>query len=168
VGYIRGYTCGIRENGGQYTHGALWGALGCIFAGMNNEALTILSCANPALKYSDRALGKKYKKEPYVISADIYSGKYGGTGGWSWYTGAAAWFYRIMLEYVYGLKLGAEQTIISAKPITPFNGEITLSNCVLKIRADVNISKPTINGHPIEFPVKLTEGIWELELPVIE
>ena len=167
VGYIRGYVYGIRENGGQYTHGALWGALGCIIAGMHKEALDILDCVNPATRYENRALGKKYKNEPYAISADIYGGRFAGVGGWSWYTGAAAWYYRILLEYVYGIRLGADRKIISVKPIVPFSGEIIIDNSRLKITASRDFGCCKLNGKEISFPIYLPHGDCELEVPLI-
>ncbi len=165
VGYIRGYASGIRENGGQYTHGALWGALGCIAADMQEEALLILACADPASRSADRELAEKYKTEPYVISADIYSGEFSGRGGWSWYTGAAAWFYRIMIEYVLGLKFGADQTLLSAKPIIPYEAEMVLGKSSVHVRSSADIQTPLLNGEKIEFPFQLKEGKYILELP---
>jgi cyclic beta-1,2-glucan synthetase len=166
VGYIRGYVSGIRENGGQYTHGALWGALGMIKCGLNEEALKILECANPCARCEDKTLARIYKAEPYVIAADVYSGEFLGRGGWSWYTGAAAWFYKIMLENVLGLKFGADQTIISAKPIIPYEAEIKLGNSELRITASRETEKPLINGQKSKFPLKLPNGAHTLELPI--
>ena len=166
VGYIRGYVSGIRENGGQYTHGALWGALGMLKCGLNEEALRILECANPCARCEDKALARIYKAEPYVISADVYSGEFSGRGGWSWYTGAAAWFYKIMLENVLGLKLGSDQTVISAKPIIPFEAEIKLGNAELRITASNTIKKTVLDGSETVFPLKLQNGFHTLELPL--
>ncbi len=166
VGYIRGYVSGIRENGGQYTHGALWGALGMLKCGLKDEAQDVLECANPCARCKDKLLSKLYKAEPYVIAADVYSGEFSGRGGWSWYTGAAAWYYKIMLEEVLGLKFGAEKTILSAKPIIPFECEITLKNTVLRIVASNEIKTPRLDGIGTEFPLKLDIGNHVLELPL--
>ena len=166
VGYIRGYISGVRENGGQYTHGALWGALGCISAGMNEEALLILDCANPASRCNDKLLAKKYKNEPYAVSADIYSSGREGRGGWSWYTGAASWLYKIMLENVLGIRLGAEQTLISASPIISFEADIEWGNAKLHITASDKISDPLLNGEKVVFPLKLPDGDSTISLPV--
>ena len=166
VGYIRGYVAGIRENGGQYTHGALWGALGFLLCGMNEEALLILDCANPAVRCSDKDSARAYKTEPYAIAADIYSGQYAGRGGWSWYTGAASWYYKIMLEYVLGLKFGANKTLLSANPIIEFEANISLGNAVLHIKASHGIDKTTLNGDEIQFPLTLTDGNHVLEIQV--
>ena len=166
VGYIRGYVAGIRENGGQYTHGALWGALGCFSVGMAEEGLKILDCANPITRYADRALGNRYKTEPYAVTADIYSGKFGGRGGWSWYTGAAAWLYRISLEYVYGIKLGGYQTLLSAKPIIPYTAEIQTGNASIHVFAAENITEPKLDGENVRFPIAIPNGKHILELPI--
>ncbi len=167
VGYIRGYVAGIRENGGQYSHGALWGALGCIKAGMYTEALAILDCVNPVSRMEDKALSKKYKAEPYVISADIYSGEFGGRGGWSWYTGASSWFYKIMLSEVYGIKIGANQTLISAEPILPFKAEVQFANSKLTITASAENKNVVFNGKIAHFPLEIPNGDNNLEIPLI-
>ena len=168
VGYIRGYVAGIRENGGQYTHGALWGALGFLASGMTEEALTVLECANPATRCIDKSLSQSYKTEPYAIAADIYSGDRSGRGGWSWYTGAASWFYRIMLEYVLGLKLGPDQTLLNASPVIAFDAEITLGNAKLHITATRDETVATLNGEKASFPLKLQDGEHYLRLPIKE
>ncbi len=168
VGYIRGYVAGIRENGGQYTHGALWGALGFLVSGMTEEALTVLECANPATRCTDKSLARLYKNEPYAISADIYSGTHSGRGGWSWYTGAASWFYRIMLENVLGLKLGANQAILAASPVIAFECNVVHGNATLDVVASREVISPTLDGAEVTFPLKLTDGEHILRLPIKE
>lgn len=100
-GYIASYPPGVRENGGQYTHGAIWLAMGCLQAGMKKEGLEILRMIAPP--GADNGI---YRAEPWVIAADV-SGAVGREGrcGWSWYTGSAGWFYRVVLEDLLGLKL---------------------------------------------------------------
>jgi cyclic beta-1,2-glucan synthetase len=99
-GYIAGYLPGVRENGGQYTHAAIWLALACLKAGLTNEGWEILSALLP-LNHDQSA----YKTEPYVLTADVYANpQHTGRGGWSWYTGAAAWFYKTVIEELLGLK----------------------------------------------------------------
>lgn len=168
VGYIRGYVAGIRENGGQYTHGALWGALGCLVSGMTEEALLILDCANPASRSAEKDLAARYKVEPYAVAADIYSASHAGRGGWSWYTGAASWYYRIMLEYVLGLKLGANQTLISASPVVAFESTLTHGNAKLYVTASYGIKTPVLDGKTVSFPLALADGEHKLELPIKE
>lgn len=166
VGYIRGYVAGIRENGGQYTHGALWGALGFLSVGMVEEALTVLECANPATRNVDRSLSSRYKVEPYVVSADVYSGEHAGRGGWSWYTGAASWFYRIMLEHILGLKFGAGRVLLSAMPVIAFNAEITLGNAKLQITATREVTEATVDGEKASFPLRFKDGEHLIRLPI--
>ena len=166
VGYIRGYVAGIRENGGQYSHGVLWGALACAKMGMIDEALKILNCVNPINRMENKGLSKKYKVEPYVISADIYHGKHGGRGGWSWYTGAASWYYKIMLEHIFGIKLGANQTLLSAKPLTEYEMEIIFGSARLTISASKDYEEAKLNGEHAEFPLTLQSGENKLELPL--
>ena len=166
VGYIRGYVAGIRENGGQYTHGALWGALGFLAVGMTEEALAVLECANPAARCTDKELASRYKTEPYAVAADIYSGDHSGRGGWSWYTGAASWLYRIMLERVLGLKFGADGVLLSATPIIPFNAQISLCDARLNIIASEDVTSPTLDGENITFPLKLNGGEHTVCLPI--
>ncbi len=102
-GYIRDYPPGIRENGGQYTHGALW--LLSAYAGMGDtdRVALLLDYLNPLKK--TEAERKVYRVEPYVVAADVYSvPPYAGRGGWSWYTGAASWFYRVLIKDILGLE----------------------------------------------------------------
>jgi cellobiose phosphorylase len=105
-GYIRGYVPGVRENGGQYTHGAIWTAMA--FAAMGDcdrawELLTMINPANHAKSAADLAV---YKVEPYVVAADVYGCvPHIGRGGWSWYTGSAGWMYRLIIESLLGLRL---------------------------------------------------------------
>ena len=160
VGYIRGYVAGIRENGGQYSHGALWGALGCINAGLYDEALKILDCVNPITHARD----PRYKNEPYAVSADIYSGEFSGRGGWSWYTGAASWYYKIMLDCVIGLRLGAGDCILSAKPLIEYELDIELDNCRLRVISSRENDVDELDSVPIGFPLKLGRGEHVLRL----
>jgi cellobiose phosphorylase len=104
-GYIRGYPPGVRENGGQYTHAALWLAMAFARKGDGNRAGEILRILNPIEHARDSTDVWRYAVEPYVIAADVYRlpGRI-GQGGWSWYTGSAAWMYRVWTEEVLGLK----------------------------------------------------------------
>jgi len=105
-GYIKGYVPGIRENGGQYTHAAVWGAMGFLASGDYKKGREIIEALNPAIRCADKELADIYRIEPYVLSGDIYSNEsHTGRGGWSWYTGSAAWYYRIILENLLGIEL---------------------------------------------------------------
>lgn len=105
-GYIKGYPPGVRENGGQYTHAALWYASALAYQGKGDEAFKILKMLNPINHALTEEAVEKYRVEPYVVSADIYSlCGHVGQGGWTWYTGSAGVMYRVWLEDVIGFKL---------------------------------------------------------------
>jgi cyclic beta-1,2-glucan synthetase len=105
-GYIQGYLPGIRENGGQYTHAALWTALAWIRMGEGGKAGELLSLMNPINHARTSAQVERYRTEPYVVAADVYSHPaHTGRGGWTWYTGSAAWMYRVGVEGLLGISL---------------------------------------------------------------
>ncbi len=98
-GYIRGYPAGVRENGAQYTHGACWLLLALIRMGREQEAHAVLEMLLPPNHSDTKAAADRYRVEPYVMAADVYSAPpHEGRGGWTWYTGAAAWMYNCILE----------------------------------------------------------------------
>ncbi|MCM1512292.1 MAG: cyclic beta 1-2 glucan synthetase [Oxalobacter formigenes] len=105
-GYIKGYVPGVRENGGQYTHAAIWAAMA--FAKLKNNRLAweLFNLINPVNHSLDPESVRQYKVEPYVIAADIYAlSPHEGRGGWTWYTGSAGWMYRLILESLIGISL---------------------------------------------------------------
>jgi cyclic beta-1,2-glucan synthetase len=105
-GYIKGYLPGIRENGGQYTHAAIWSVIAFAMLGDGDKAGELFSMLNPINHASTLAAIQRYKVEPYVASADIYSmPPHVGRGGWTWYTGSAGWMYRAGLESILGFRL---------------------------------------------------------------
>ncbi|PYO10032.1 MAG: carbohydrate-binding protein [Gemmatimonadetes bacterium] len=112
-GYIQGYLPGVRENGAQYTHAALWAVLATALQGHGDRAFELFQMLNP-ITHADTADGVDvYKVEPYVIAADVYTAKgHLGRGGWTWYTGSASWMYRIALEAVLGFRQRGEQLFI--------------------------------------------------------
>jgi cyclic beta-1,2-glucan glucanotransferase len=104
-GYIKGYPPGIRENGGQYTHAAAWSVIAHTKLGDGDKAAELFSLLNPINHASTRASVHRYKVEPYVVAADIYSEPpHVGRGGWTWYTGSAGWMYRAGIESILGLR----------------------------------------------------------------
>ncbi len=114
-GYIKGYPPGIRENGGQYTHAATWTVIAQAILGNGTQAAKLFSFLNPISHTSTRADVQRYKVEPYVVAADVYSvTPHVGRGGWTWYTGSASWMYRAGLEWILGLRVRAGQTVIDA------------------------------------------------------
>jgi cyclic beta-1,2-glucan synthetase len=105
-GYIKGYPPGIRENGGQYTHAATWSVIAFALLGQADKAADLFSMLNPINRATTRAAAHRYKVEPYVIAADVYSVVPPvGRGGWTWYTGSAGWMYRAGLEWILGFRL---------------------------------------------------------------
>lgn len=117
-GYIKGYPPGIRENGGQYTHAALWAALAFARQGDGDRAGELLSMLNPIRHSDSPGATDRYKVEPYVIAADVYSHPpHVGRGGWTWYTGSAAWMVRVALEGLLGFRI--EGTHLRVDPCIP-------------------------------------------------
>ncbi len=105
-GYIKGYLPGVRENGGQYTHAAIWSVLAFAALGDGDKAGELFSLLNPINHASSRAGVYRYKVEPYVVAADIYAEPpHIGRGGWTWYTGSAGWMYRAGIEWILGFRL---------------------------------------------------------------
>jgi cyclic beta-1,2-glucan glucanotransferase len=105
-GYIRGYVPGVRENGGQYTHAAIWAAMAFAAMGDSARAWELFGIINP-VNHSRSSEGLAvYKVEPYVMAADVYAvAPHTGRGGWTWYTGSAGWMYRLIIESLLGLRL---------------------------------------------------------------
>lgn len=103
-GYIKGYLPGIRENGGQYTHAAIWTAMAIAELGNGDEAVELFHMLNPINHARSMQEVEQYKVEPYVVAADVYAHpSHIGRGGWTWYTGSAGWLYRLGLESILGL-----------------------------------------------------------------
>jgi cyclic beta-1,2-glucan synthetase len=154
-GYIKGYSPGFRENGGQYTHGAVWLAMGLFLSGMTDAGWEILEALLPQGRPND-----VYRTEPYVIAADVYSAAgHIGRGGWTWYTGAAGWFRRVALENLLGLQL--RDGCLTIDPVLPsfwegYEADWTDSGQTYHIRVgkagDVSV---TVNGIPAEDDKKI-------------
>ena len=105
-GYIKGYVPGVRENGGQYTHAAIWVAMAFAALGDSRRAWELLAMINPVNHASSPKRLETYKVEPYVVAADVYAlSPHTGRGGWTWYTGSAGWMYRLIVESLLGLRL---------------------------------------------------------------
>jgi cyclic beta-1,2-glucan synthetase len=104
-GYIKGYVPGVRENGGQYTHAAIWAAMAFAELGDERRAWELFAMINPIGHTSSAAALATYKVEPYVMAADVYAAApHTGRGGWTWYTGSAGWMYRLAVESLLGLR----------------------------------------------------------------
>ncbi|MGZ3621238.1 MAG: GH36-type glycosyl hydrolase domain-containing protein, partial [Candidatus Binataceae bacterium] len=141
-GYIKGYPPGIRENGGQYTHAAVWSVIAFAMLGDGDKAAELFSILNPISHSSTRAAVHRYKVEPYVACADVYSmPPHSGRGGWTWYTGSAGWMYRAGLEWMLGFRLRGEKLLID--PCIPggWRGfEITFRYC--SARYEIAVENP--------------------------
>jgi cellobiose phosphorylase len=119
-GYIRGYVPGVRENGGQYTHAAIWAAMA--FAGLDDpeRAWELLAMINPINHGNSPRAIALYRAEPYVVAADVYAvAPHTGRGGWTWYTGSAGWMYRLIVESLLGVRREAQR--LTFAPRLPAN-----------------------------------------------
>ncbi len=115
-GYIKGYIPGVRENGGQYTHGAIWTAMAFALMGENERAWELFALLNPMQHGATAEQIATYKVEPYVIAADVYAvAPHIGRGGWTWYTGSAAWMYRLLTETLLGIHLEGNRLRITPR-----------------------------------------------------
>lgn len=116
-GYIKGYVPGVRENGGQYTHAAIWAAMAFARLGDRTRAWEIFDMINPVNHARTPEESATYKGEPYVVAADVYgAAPHTGRGGWTWYTGSAAWMYRLVMESLLGLSLEVDRLRIAPCP----------------------------------------------------
>jgi cyclic beta-1,2-glucan synthetase len=109
-GYIKGYVPGVRENGGQYTHGAVWAVMAFAALGDSKRAWQLFDMINPISHSATAASAELYRVEPYVVAADVYAvPPHTGRGGWTWYTGSAGWMYRLITESLLGLHLDVDK-----------------------------------------------------------
>ena len=139
-GYIRAYPPGIRENGGQYTHGATWSVFAYAELGREDRAGSLFSLLNPVNHARTPAEVATYRVEPYVVAADVYSvDPHVGRGGWTWYTGASGWLYRAGLEAVLGLEVEGDR--LRVHPCLPPDwtfAEVTLSQRRWRVRVTIS------------------------------
>ena len=117
-GYIKGYVPGVRENGGQYTHAAIWTAMAFAALGDGSRAWELLGMINPVGHGNTPEEVARYRVEPYVVAADVYGvAPHTGRGGWTWYTGSAGWLYRLLVESLLGITL--ERDVLRITPCLP-------------------------------------------------
>jgi cellobiose phosphorylase len=115
-GYIKGYIPGVRENGGQYTHGAIWTTMAFALMGDTDRAWDLFALLNPVHHSATPGQIAAYKVEPYVVAGDVYAvAPHIGRGGWTWYTGSAGWMYRLLLETLLGVNLEGDQLRLTPK-----------------------------------------------------
>ena len=142
-GYIKGYPPGVRENGGQYTHAAVWIVMALAKLGSGDEATEFFHMLNPVNHGRTAADVARYKTEPYVVAGDVYSRQpHGGRGGWSWYTGAAGWMYRAGIESILGLRRRGDTFAID--PCIPSSWpEYRISWRFLDSRYEITVTNPS-------------------------
>ncbi|MBK7367774.1 MAG: glycosyl transferase [Candidatus Eisenbacteria bacterium] len=167
-GYIKGYVAGVRENGGQYTHGVLWVVRAMAELGRRDRAAALLAMLSPVRHTATAERVARYQTEPYVIVADVYGeAPHVGRGGWTWYTGSAGWMFRIAVESVLGVTLVNGESV-RVKPCIPdewpgyeMDYRVPGTQAVLEIRVSNPegcsraVTGATIDGQPV--PVKAGE-----------
>jgi cyclic beta-1,2-glucan synthetase len=155
-GYIKGYLPGLRENGGQYTHAAIWVLMAQAMLGRQQQVGELLRMLNPVRRAATQDGAKTYRVEPYVIAADIYSGSgIAQRGGWTWYTGAAGWMYRAVLEQVLGIRVSGD--VLRVVPCVPADWpefEVSLQlpqvDYVVRMkRGPVKVASLLLDGAPV-------------------
>ncbi len=160
-GYIKNYIPGMRENGGQYTHAAVWLAIAAAMLHDNNMAQTLFTMLNPIYLTQNRKDALRYEKEPYVMTADIaLSPPYAGRGGWSWYTGSAGWMYQGLLNWFLGIRKEGNELVID--PTTPaifgdFSIEYRHGSSLYEIRVEGR-SKGVLTTEAITVDGKFIQG----------
>ncbi|TRL37051.1 GH36-type glycosyl hydrolase domain-containing protein [Rhizobium straminoryzae] len=151
-GYIKAYPPGVRENGGQYTHAAIWVVLALAALKRGDDAWKAFKLLNPVNHALDRAAADHYRVEPYVVAADVYGvGDLTGRGGWTWYTGSAGWLYRAAVEGILGIRREGDRLFI--RPVLPtewngFSAELTLDDKTYAIAVEManGEARVTVNG----------------------
>ena len=177
-GYIKDYLPGTRENGGQYTHAAIWVIIAKAMLGFGDEATELFRMINPIEHSKTKELANKYKVEPYVVSADIYGqGNLAGRGGWSWYTGSSSWMYEAGLHYILGLNI--QEGYLSINPCIPkdwkeYKIRYKYNNAIYNIYVsnpnskNTGIEKMILNGNIIEEKkIKLEDNNKVNEIKII-
>ena len=175
-GYIKAYIPGTRENGGQYTHAAVWTIIAEAMLGFGEKATEFFRMINPIEHARTKDEAKKYKVEPYVIPADIYGGELAGRGGWTWYTGSSSWMYEAGIRYILGFNL--EKNILKIEPHIPeswkeYSIRYKYGNSIYNIKVvNKNLNggkKIRIDGREIEGDEIILQdngGIYSVEVEV--
>jgi len=143
-GYIKGYVAGVRENGGQYTHAAIWVVRAMAEAGRRDRAMQLLEGLLPINHSLDAEAANQYKVEPYVLAADVYGAPpHVGRGGWTWYTGSAGWMYRVAIETILGFTIENGDTLCLSPRIADAWPGFRLSyECEDGTHMEVNVRNP--------------------------
>ena len=176
-GYIKAYLPGVRENGGQYTHAAIWAIIALVKLGFGDKATDYFRMINPIEHARTKEEARKYKVEPYVIAGDVYGAdNLAGRGGWTWYTGSSSWFYKAGIEYILGLKI--EKGYLKIEPCIPqewkeYSIKYRYKTSIYNVRVknpnskQSGVEKFILNGNEIlDKQVKLINdgGIYEIEI----
>ena len=146
-GYIKSYPPGLRENGGQYSHAAMWAILAFAKLGDGDKAAALFKLLNPINHSRTRAAAERYKVEPYVVAADVYSvAPHEGRGGWTWYTGSAGWMYRAGIEGILGIRRAGGELIV--EPCLPaawpgFEARVQVASTLYEI----SVTAPAAGDH---------------------
>ena len=166
-GYIQGYLPGVRENGAQYTHAALWAVLATALQGDGDRALELYQMINPVTHSATSEAVAKYKVEPYVVAADVYTAEgHLGRGGWTWYTGSASWMYRVGLEAILGFTkrgetLEMDPCIPAGWPEFSMTYRHGSSTYAISVRnphgAQKGVESTMLDGAPVTGPVPLVD-----------
>src|SRR5690606_16418033 len=136
-GYIRGYVPGVRENGGQYSHAAIWALIAFAKLGNREKVYELFNMIQPISHSSDPEKLKVYKVEPYVMAADVYANvSHRGRGGWTWYTGSAGWMYQFIIHALLGINQEIDRLVFN--PCFPlawpkFTAEYTYGSTVYQL-----------------------------------
>ena len=164
-GYIKSYLTGVRENGGQYTHGAIWAIIAETMLGFGDKATELYKMVNPIEHSKNKQLADKFKVEPFSIPADIYgAGDLIGRGGWTWYTGSSSWYYVTGIEYILGIKI--KNNVLYFEPCVSkdwkeFSARYKFKNSVYNIKfinqfgKNTGVQKVILNGETVENKIVL-------------
>ena len=144
----------MRENGGQYTHGALWVVLANLMRGDGDDAAALLVLINPITHSLTAEDARHYAVEPYVVAADVYAAPpHTGRGGWTWYTGSASWFYRVALHWMLGLRIVCREgrALPRRRPLHP--------QALARLHDDVSARLDDV-PHPRRQPARASTAEW--------
>ena len=177
-GYIKAYLPGVRENGGQYTHAAIWAIIAEAMLGFGDKAVEYFRMINPIEHSRTKEAACKYKVEPYSLAADIYgAANLAGRGGWTWYTGSSSWMFKAGIEYILGLKI--TKGVLSIEPCIPkdwkeYSMQYHFGDSIYNIKVknpdgkNIGVTKMIFNGEEIkETKIKLQSNNTVNEIEVI-
>ena len=178
-GYIKSYLPGTRENGGQYTHGAIWAIVAEAMLGFGDKAGEFFKMINPIEHTRTKESTQKYKGEPYVIAADIYGQRnLAGRSGWTWYTGSSSWMYEAGIKYILGLQI--EKGVLRLKPCIPndwkqyeikykYGDSMYNIKVINKNSKSTGIEKIYLNGNLVEnneITLNKSGGVYNIEVEI--